>query len=158
MNRRTKERLDLRLLCRIGSDQILSAPGTPSRGLGLTQNLSRSGLLLRWLDAVALPEVGSALTVDIELPADGAFGPRVMRCRTVVVRILAPVEGVGEGLPTVGLRIRNIRFVAPKPASQSTPKVKSRPLGATSSGAGSSPATKSSWELDRMAPASQRLN
>jgi hypothetical protein len=130
MNRRLKERLDLRLLCRVGADKVVSALGSPSQSLGLTQNLSRSGLLMRWLNAVALPEVGSALTVDIELPAEGSFGPRVMRCRTTVVRIIASEND----LPTVGMRIRNIRFVSPELA------------------------TTAAWELEAMPPASPRLN
>ena len=101
MNRRTKERLDLRLVCRIGPDKVLSTLGVPAQSLGLTQNLSRSGLLMRWLDTVSLPTVGSGLTVDIELPGDASFGPRLMRCRTTVVRIITNPDA----LPTVGMRI-----------------------------------------------------
>jgi hypothetical protein len=137
MNRRTKERLDLRLLCRIGPAKVLSALDSPAQSIGLTQNLSRSGLLMRWLDTVTLPEVGSSLVVDIELPADTSFGPRLMRCRTTVVRIIeAPAE-----LPTVGMKIRNIRFVAPDP----TPKKV----------AASAPTV---WELESMPTATERLN
>ena len=140
MNRRTKERLDLRLVCRIGPDKVLSTLGVPAQSLGLTQNLSRSGLLMRWLDTVSLPHVGSGLTVDIELPADASFGPRLMRCRTTVVRIITDPDA----LPTVGMRIRNIRFVnaenAPVPAG---PTHEAHPAA---------------WELETMPPASSRLN
>jgi hypothetical protein len=127
-NRRTNERLELRLLCRLGSDKVLSALGTPGQSLGRTENLSRSGLLLHWLPAISLPELGSSLTVDIELPGDSAFGPRLMRCRTTVVRILRETPE----LPRVGLTIRNIRFVTPEPTHV--------------------------FELASMAPASPRLN
>jgi hypothetical protein len=107
MNRRTKERLDLRLVCRTGPGTVLSALGATSRNIGLTENLSRSGLLMKWLDEVSLPAIGSELTVDIELPADSSFGPRLMRCRSTVVRIFTD----SDALPTVGMKIRNIRFV-----------------------------------------------
>jgi hypothetical protein len=87
---------------------------------------------MRWLDTVSLPQVGSGLTVDIELPADASFGPRLMRCRTTVVRIIADSDAV----PAVGMRIRNIRFVnagtAPLPESNPASwKLESMPLAST---------------------------
>ena len=51
MNRRTRERIDLRLLCRIGPEKVLSsATANQSQVVGMTQNLSRCGLLMRWVD------------------------------------------------------------------------------------------------------------
>jgi hypothetical protein len=138
MNRRTKDRIDLRLLCRIGPQKVLSsASANQSQVVGMTQNLSRCGLLMQWRDTVDLPEAGSSLTVDIDLPADASFGPRLMRCGTTVVRIIRSAEG---GL-TVGMRIRNIRFVAPKQTS----------IGKTDANPGS-------WALESMTPATPRLN
>lgn len=136
MNRRTKERVDLNLQCRLGPEKVLSVPSAdPAQVIGLTENLSRTGMLMRWLDAVELPAVGSHLTVDIDLPADQSFGRRIMRCRTTVVRILKTDVGLA-----VGMKIRNIRFTAPE-----------RPSGA-------SVMSPSQWELASMAPVSDRLN
>lgn len=155
MNRRTKERIDLRLLCRIGPEKVLSsATANQSQVVGMTQNLSRCGLLMQWMDSVDLPEAGSSLTVDIDLPADEAFGPRLMRCGTTVVRII-PCDG---GF-TVGMKIRNIRFVAPKRSSTpkagptaKQPKVSKRVMLTGTD------ADSSTWALESMPPASQRLN
>jgi hypothetical protein len=135
MNRRTKDRLDLQLLCRVGAEKVLSKPSGATCSLGLTENLSRSGLLIRWLDAVALPEVGTDLTVDIDLPVDASFGPRVMRCQATVVRIIRPI-GV---LPTVGMKIGNIRVI---PAQQAQ--------------AHASVVDTSTWALELMPPANTR--
>lgn len=141
MNRRTKERVDLRLQCRLGPEKVLSvASASQSQIIGLTSNLSRCGMLMYWLDSVDLPTVGSDLTVDIDLPADASFGRRMMRCRATVVRI---IKG-SEGPQTVGMRIRNIRFVQPSPASDDL---------ATPGGR-----STSAWELESMTPASERLN
>jgi hypothetical protein len=156
MNRRTKDRIDLRLLCRIGPEKVLSsASANQSQVVGMTQNLSRCGLLMRWMDSVDLPEAGSALTVDIDLPADEAFGPRLMRCGTTVVRILPSADG---GF-TVGMKIRNIRFVAPKRISarksEQDAKVTKVTKRVMQTKAG---ADGSTWALESMPLASQRLN
>lgn len=135
MNRRTKDRLDLQLLCRVGAEKVLSKPSGATHSLGLTENLSRSGLLMRWLDAVALPDVGTDLTVDIDLPVDASFGPRVMRCQATVVRILRPIGA----LPTVGMKIGNIRVI---PAQQAH--------------AHASIVETSTWALELMPPANTR--
>jgi len=133
MNRRTKDRVDLRLQCRLGPQKVLSvASAGQSQIIGLTQNVSRCGLLMRWLEDVELPAPGSDLTVDIDLPADASFGPRLMRCRATVVRIIRNAEG----LLAVGMKIRNIRFVAPTPSS------KKRAAAAVAGG------TPTQWELE----------
>ena len=141
MNRRTKERVDLHLQCRLGPSKVLSIPlAGQSQIIGLTQNLSRCGILMRWQDNVELPVVGSELTVDIDLPADAAYGRRLMRCRTTVVRILTSDDGV----QTVGMKIRNIRFVSIESG-----------LNGSSSRSG---ATRTDWELESMPTATERLN
>jgi hypothetical protein len=152
MNRRTKDRVDLRLQCRLGPQKVLSVTSaTQAQVIGLTQNVSRCGLLMRWLDTIELPAPGSDLTVDIDLPADASFGPRLMRCRTTVVRIIRS----SEGLLTVGMKIRNIRFVAPTgPARlrQAKPRAADRLIDAVGG-----PAT-TAYELEHMPTASERLN
>jgi hypothetical protein len=168
MNRRTRERIDLRLLCRIGPEKVLSsATANQSQVVGMTQNLSRCGLLMRWMDTVELPETGSSLTVDIDLPADASFGPRLMRCGTTVVRII-PSDSGGF---TVGMKIRNIRFVAPKRKATAASdagkpaQVKSETAQPVNSKSMKGKPTKvpsatnsRTWALESMPPASQRLN
>jgi hypothetical protein len=135
MNRRTKERVDLRLQCRLGPEKVLSVPSSgQSQIIGLTSNLSRCGLLMQWIETVDLPIIGSELTVDIDLPADASFGRRMMRCRTTVVRVMAD----SEGPVTVGMKIRNIRFVQPKEVSEGASRI-------------------ADFELEAMAPATERL-
>jgi hypothetical protein len=102
MDRRTKARLDLQLLCRIGTDRLLSEPLE-----GLTENVSRDGMLMRWTEPFPLPEVGCRLTVDVRLPVNSGTSPRLMRCGATVVRIVRE----NPGHPSVGLRIDNVRFV-----------------------------------------------
>src|SRR5947209_7384141 len=102
MNRRTKERVDLRLQCRLGPEKVLStASAGQSEVIGQTSNLSRCGLAMQWLDSVEMPVIGTDLTVDIDLPADASFGRRLMRCRVTIVRIFTSEEG----FPTVGMKI-----------------------------------------------------
>jgi len=109
MDRRNKTRHSLQLICRAESGTVRSsmdpaaAAGTPE---GITENMSRDGILMRWLDVVPLPEIGSPLTVEVELPEDSEFGPRVMRCKTTVVRITRRQDGQRS----VGLRIDHVRF------------------------------------------------
>lgn len=132
MERRNKARHSLQLLCRADGGAVRSA--APE---GITENMSRDGILMRWLDDVPLPEIGSPLVVELELPAESAFEPRVMHCRTTVVRI---TKG-RDGQKSVGLRIEHLGF---------------RRAGKTAKGAGSvhSPAP----DLASMAPASNRVS
>lgn len=104
MDRRDKERHELQLVCRFGAARVLSAPYQ-----GVTENVSRAGILMHWLEAVPLPEPGDSLNVEVDLPGGADFGPRVMRCATTVVRI---VDGKA-GIPLVGLRINKVRFTRP---------------------------------------------
>ena len=66
----------------------------------------RIAVLMRWLDEVPLPELGSALLVEVDLPASGQFGPRVMKCAATVVRI----TGRAGTKRSVGLRLETVRF------------------------------------------------
>lgn len=70
--------------------------------------MSRDGILLRWLDAVPLPELGSPLTVEVALPGSSEFGNRVMCCATTVMRITRRQDGCRS----VGLHIDKVRFRA----------------------------------------------
>lgn len=111
MDRRTKQRIDLQLLCRLSMSAVLSTPLH-----AITENISRDGILMRWLDAEPLPTVGSSLTVEFGLPENGGFGKRAMRCRTTVVRITS----ASDGQTAVGLRIDGMNFI-PVPAVPPVP-------------------------------------
>jgi len=72
-----------------------------------TENVSRTGMLMRWMPGVPLPALAGKLILDLELPENSEFGARVMRCRTEVVRI-DPCDG---DTYTVGLRVTGMRFI-----------------------------------------------
>jgi hypothetical protein len=102
MDRRNQSRVDLKLSCRI------DAAGHASENSGdTTENISRHGLLLRWTRPSPAPPAGSALRVEVELPSNGVFAPRLIRCESTVVRVVA-----GEGGEyRVALKVHTMRFV-----------------------------------------------
>ena len=102
MDRRTKSRIDVQLRCYVGAGKVQAAPMR-----AFTENVSRTGMLMRWMEGVPLPQVAGNLILDIELPENSEFGPRVMRCRTEVVRV-NPCEG---NTHTVALRVVGMRFI-----------------------------------------------
>ena len=104
MERRTKSRIDVQLTCCVAAGK---AQATPVRTL--TENVSRTGMLMRWSGASPLPEVDGKLTLDVILPENSEFGPRVMRCRTEVARVIQRAEGEHE----VALRVLTMRFIKP---------------------------------------------
>jgi hypothetical protein len=79
----------------------------------LTENVSRTGILVLWLDGTPLPEVGGRLTLDVHLPRNPEMSPRIMRCRTTVVRV---IPGSGQK-HEVALRVQNISFAAARPVT-----------------------------------------
>jgi c-di-GMP-binding flagellar brake protein YcgR len=102
MDRRTKSRIDVQLMCYVGAGKVHA---TPMRAF--TENVSRTGMLMRWMEGVPLPLVAGKLILDLQLPENSDFGPRVMRCRTEVVRV-DPCEGNNH---TVALRVVAMRFI-----------------------------------------------
>ena len=94
--------MDVQLTCYVGSGKVQAAPMR-----ALTENVSRSGMLMRWMPGVPLPSVDGKLTLDIELPENSEFGPRVMRCDTQVVR----VTPCGSETHAVALRVLGMRFI-----------------------------------------------
>jgi len=102
MDRRSKSRIDVQLTCYVGAGKI---KGEPMRTL--TENVSRTGMLMRWIRDVPVPKIDRKLVLDLELPENSEFGPRVMRCRTQVIRVTFQ-----EGKPhEVALRVLSMRFV-----------------------------------------------
>jgi hypothetical protein len=101
-DRRSKSRIDLRLSCRV----VGGCTASDNSG-ETTENISRNGLLLRWTRPTPAPKAGSALRVEVELPSDGLFAPRLIRCESVVVRVIDGQDGFSH----VGLRVMAMRFV-----------------------------------------------
>ena len=101
MDRRTKSRLDVQLTCYVAAGRVQAAPVR-----GFTENVSRTGMLMRWVDGHPLPKIGSRLTLDVQLPENSEFGPRVMRCRATVVRVETRAAEGDE----IGLKIHSMRF------------------------------------------------
>lgn len=104
MERRTRSRIDVQLTCCVEGG---NAEATPVRAL--TENVSRNGMLMLWASGAPLPRIDGKLTLDVLLPENSEFGPRVMRCLTEVTRIIHRAEGGHE----VGLRVISMRFVEP---------------------------------------------
>src|ERR1700733_10672701 len=104
MERRTKSRIDVQLTCCVDAGK---AEATPVRAL--TENVSRTGMLMRWSGTSPLPKVSGKLSLDVLLPENSEFGPRVLRCRTEVARVLRRSNGDHE----VALRVITMRFIEP---------------------------------------------
>jgi len=104
MDRRADPRVEVRLPCHVESVK------TRSRlCVGLTENMSRSGILVAWSSegmALELPNPGDLLSVDIELPANHAFGRRCMHCQAVVARVSAG----DKGEPLVAMQVNQMQF------------------------------------------------
>jgi c-di-GMP-binding flagellar brake protein YcgR len=113
MERRTKSRIDVQLTCCVEGGK---AEATPVRAL--TENVSRNGMLMRWASGAPLPRIDGKLTLDVLLPENSEFGPRVMRCLTEVTRIIHRAEGRHE----VGLRVISMRFIKPGAVGGSLPR------------------------------------
>lgn len=103
MDRRTKSRIDVKLNCRI------NAGGTASPVDAITENVSRTGMLMLWGSDTPLPKVARKLSLDVLLPENSEFGPRVMRCRAEVTRVSERAGGQYE----VALRVLTMRFIDP---------------------------------------------
>jgi c-di-GMP-binding flagellar brake protein YcgR len=107
MDRRTKSRIDVQLTCYVGAGKVEAASIR-----ALTENVSRTGMLMRWVEGIPLPSVDGRLVLDLPLPENSAFGPRVMRCRAAVIRV-TPCDGNAHA---VALRILSMKIVKGKRA------------------------------------------
>lgn len=75
--------------------------------MGVTENISRNGVLLRWTGAAGfVPRLGEAVRMDIELPANHEFGRKCIHCQGTVVRIFVP-DG---DAPRVALAVSYMKF------------------------------------------------
>jgi c-di-GMP-binding flagellar brake protein YcgR len=106
MDRRTKSRIDVQLTCYVGAGKVQAEPMR-----AFTENVSRTGMLMRWMEGTPLPNIDRKLVLDLQLPENSEFGPRVMRCRTQVLRV-TPIAGNSH---EVALRVLSMRFIKSKP-------------------------------------------
>ena len=84
MNRRENPRMDVKLKCHVAPMK------TWPQGLsGVTENISRNGVLMLCADACSgeQPRVGEVVTVEIELPENPVFGRKCIHCQATVVRV-----------------------------------------------------------------------
>jgi c-di-GMP-binding flagellar brake protein YcgR len=105
MDRRTKSRIDVQLTCYVGAGKVKAEPIR-----AFTENVSRTGIRMRWVEGIPLPNIDRKLILDLQLPENSEFGPRVMRCRTQVLRVI-PCEGSAH---EVALRVLSMRFIKGK--------------------------------------------
>lgn len=104
MDRRSDPRVEVRLPCHVELVRTKS-----HLCVGLTENMSRSGILVAWnaeSTAAELPNPGDLLSVDIELPANHSFGRRCMHCQAVVARVSAGAKGE----PLVAMQVNQMQF------------------------------------------------
>jgi hypothetical protein len=104
MDRREDCRVDVRLPC-----YVAFPDGDHRRFVGLTENMSRHGLLVSWRREETPPELprpGDLLTAEIELPTSQAFGKRCMYCQVTVVRVSVPRADTAS----VAFRINHMQF------------------------------------------------
>jgi c-di-GMP-binding flagellar brake protein YcgR len=109
----------VQLTCYVGSGRVTGAPMR-----ALTENVSRTGILMRWMDGVPLPKVDGKLVLDLKLPENSEVGPRVMRCRTEVRRVAPGAENSYE----VALRVLSMRFVKARRERVSASDLASMPV------------------------------
>ena len=103
INRRDNPRMEIKLRCHVSSPAIWMHTDM------YTENISRSGLLIAWRGAEAdlpLPTVGQIVTIDVELPADHAFGQKCIHCQGVITRV-SQAEW-----PLVAMRVNYMDFRA----------------------------------------------
>jgi len=102
VNRRRSVRVPVKLPARIDWP-----PGMAHIGMS-TENISRTGMLLRWAAAAGrVPRVGEMLIITAELPALTGFDPRCIRCQATVARTSA---APGESFTWVGVEIHAMDF------------------------------------------------
>ncbi len=77
--------------------------------MGITENMSRGEVMVRLSadqESQCVPLIGEPVIVEIDLPANHAFGRKCMQCQTTVVR----VSGSEAGGTNLVMRIHKIRF------------------------------------------------
>jgi hypothetical protein len=104
MNRRSNERIEMKLPC------MLTFPGEWGAAIpGVTANMHRDGLLVSCDPRVVmgvLPKVGAKGKVQVELPANPQFTRKCIVCDTTLVR----VNQYGDSEMQFAMRIGGVVF------------------------------------------------
>jgi hypothetical protein len=104
MESRRNAKIEINLACRLTSPRLGNEFLT-----GITENISRGDIVVLLEEApaaVELPGIGDPIVVEIDLPANHAFGRKCMQCQTTVARVV-----MGEaGPPRIAMRIHKMRF------------------------------------------------
>ncbi|MFN7998941.1 MAG: PilZ domain-containing protein [Bryobacteraceae bacterium] len=102
VNRRRSVRVPVKLPARIDWP-----PGIAHIRMS-TENISRTGMLLRWATAAGkVPRIGEMLIITAELPTLAGFDPRCIRCQATVART-SPAPG--EPFTWVGVEVHAMDF------------------------------------------------
>lgn len=72
---------------------------------GVTENISRCGVLVHVTSNAMLPGPGEPVTVDVNLPAMRTFTPRCLRCRGTILRVI----GDGLAIEVNQMAFRNVQ-------------------------------------------------
>jgi hypothetical protein len=80
--------------------------------VGVAENLSRNGLLIRWKGAERLPplpDIGASLEVAVEWPVRGPSGQLFLLCQGKVVRVSVEAEGAARlvAMKVIRMSFRN---------------------------------------------------
>jgi len=104
LEQRSHERINLALECRVSPGSRRSS-GT----MKLVENISRSGILIRWLASDGpedIPRPGDTLNIEMALPANHNFERKCWFCGGTVVR----VTKAEDNSPLVAVRINTTKF------------------------------------------------
>lgn len=116
LEQRSHERVNLALECRVTSGSKRSA-GT----MKLVENISRTGILIRWLSADGgpqdVPRPGDTLNIEMALPVNHNFDRKCWFCGGTVVR----VTKAEDNSPLVAVRINTTKFRKYTPATSHKP-------------------------------------
>jgi len=104
LEQRSHERVNLALECRV-------TPGGKRSGgtMKLVENISRTGILIRWLPSDGpqdVPRAGDTLNIEMALPANHNFDRKCWFCGGTVVR----VSKAEDNSPLVAVRINTTKF------------------------------------------------
>ena len=111
LEQRSHERINLALECRVSPGSRRSS-GT----MKLVENISRSGILIRWLASDGpedIPRPGDTLNIEMALPANHNFERKCWFCGGTVVR----VTKAEDNSPLVAVRINTTKFRKYTPAA-----------------------------------------
>lgn len=104
LEQRSHERVNLALECRV-------TPGGKRSGgtMKLVENISRTGILIRWLPSDGpqdVPRPGDTLNIEMALPANHNFDRKCWFCGGTVVR----VSKAEDNSPLIAVRINTTKF------------------------------------------------